>query len=121
MDAATITALAALLTGLGAGPLLLKAGSALWTVLSGGLGKKRDEAEKLRAIVSERDGQIVTLRGLLGEAYGRITRLINTNRKIRVAAERNELLLERAGITASSLPELDEDTDGPWSSELENQ
>lgn len=53
MDAATITAMAALATGIGAGPLLLRAGGAAWTVITGGVGKKRDEAEKLRALLEQ--------------------------------------------------------------------
>ena len=93
MDAATITALAALMTGIGAGPLLLKAWDVVWTALTGRVGKKRDEAEKLRALLDLRDAHIAALQGevlrvreALVKARERITRLLNVNRDIRPVA-----------------------------------
>lgn len=127
MDAATITALAALMTGIGAGPLLLKAWDVVWTALTGRVGKKRDEAEKLRALLDLRDAHIAALQGevlrvreALVKARERITRLLNVNRDIRRAAEANEYLLLRNGVQPALIPDLDEDTDGPWTSGQEN-
>lgn len=127
MDAATITAIAALATGIGAGPLIMRAGGAIWTAVTGGVGKKRDEAEKLRAQLEQRDALLVRVTGerdhwhaMLVAAHGRITRLLNVNRDIRRAAEVNEFLLLRNGVQPALIPDLDEDTEGPWSSGQEN-
>lgn len=148
MDSTTIQAWATMLTALGIGTILPKVFDALRVLFTGGVKRRRNEIEKLRAAVAQKETEIATLtqlridnavmigtltatssewqaridrlRAELGKAHARIARLLNVNRDLRIAAERNELLLERAGITPAVLPDIDEDTDGPWSSEMDN-
>lgn len=98
----------ALATTLGLGAFLPKIGRGLRTLFTrGGVARKRDEAERLRARLEETRAELAKLRS-------RLPPLLDRNRVLRELAEQYRLQLIRAGVTPEGeYPPIDEDTDGP--------